>query len=421
MNVGMKGSWTDLEPQSIHKAIELWHELGSEEFISRTRFRESHRYVVVDRGQAIASKPLVAMAFQLQYGCGKDGPPRLSGGEQTRAILDRLGFELVDMQGESFGGTAQLTKVSAGPDTKFWWVNQSVNFYPVFGDGTLWAPLKDRRGQQVDHWRTLDRVLPGDLVIHYARPEVRAISRVATKPQPAYPPRGYDDVPADTKGTLVLTEPLLDIRVTRDEALAILEQGKGPVSGNGTLRNGYVFPLEPANAELLLRRAGVETSREAVPGDSPFGGPSGHYLGGATDRLAIVAIRAEQQFLRSQQLRHRGSSCALCGRHLPEELLIAAHVKPRWACSEEERMDSLNVSMLACLLGCDALFELGYVIVGEQGHIERGYRGSDDAKDRVAEIVGRQCPAHSRESRQYFAWHQQHHAARPGRHTSGER
>lgn len=144
-----------------------------------------------------------------------------------------------DIHGEASTRTAQLTKVSVGPDTKFWWVKQSVNFDPVYGGGTLWAPLKDRRGQQVDHWRTLDRVLPGDLVIHYARPEVRAISRVATRPQPAYPPRGYDDVAANTKGTLVLTEPLLDTRVPRDEALAILEQDKCPVTGGRTLRNDY--------------------------------------------------------------------------------------------------------------------------------------------------------------------------------------
>lgn len=82
MNVGMGRSWSDLKPQSIRKAIALWHELGSEEFISRTRFRESNRYVVVDRGQANASKSLVAMAFQLQFGCAKDGPPRLSGGNR---------------------------------------------------------------------------------------------------------------------------------------------------------------------------------------------------------------------------------------------------------------------------------------------------------------------------------------------------
>lgn len=183
--------------------------------------------MVIDGGQQIASKPLVVMAFQLQFGCGKDAPPRLSGGDQTRSILDRLGYKLVDLHSEKFQDTAEPSRITVGPYTRFWWANQSVNFDPVFGDGTLWAPLKDRRGQQVDHWRTLNDARPGDLVFHYASPEIRGLSRVATVPQSAYPPRGYNDVPADTKGTLLLTEPACEIRIQRSRALELLDIGHG--------------------------------------------------------------------------------------------------------------------------------------------------------------------------------------------------
>lgn len=414
MNGDMKRSWADLESRSVDKAIKLWHELGSEEFISRTRFRESHRYVVIDRGQPIASKPLVAMAFQLQFGCGKDGPPRLSGGDQTRAILDRLGYKLVDIHGEIHQEAVEPLRITVGPSTKFWWANQSVNFEPVYDDGTLWAPLKDRRGQQVDHWRTLDSVLPGDFVMHYASPEIRGLSRVATRPQPAYPPRGYDDVPADTKGTLVLTEPVHEIRVSRDQALGVLDSGHGPVTARGTLRNGYFFSLDTDRAQELLRRAGLDPAGEVVDEGAEHAELFEGYVGGASDRLAIVAVRAEQRFLREQQLRRWGSSCSLCGRSLPEELFVAAHIKPRWACSENERMDTRNVSMLACLFGCDALFELGYVVIDEQGIIERGSRGSEQVADRISDILGLRCPAHGDDSRQYFAWHRQYHSGNRG-------
>ena len=304
----MKTSWTNLEPRSIARAIELWHELGSEEFIARTRFKDSHRYVVMDRGQPIASKPLVAMAFQLQFSCGKDGPPRLSGGDQTRAILDRLGDELVDIQGENLKDTAESLRIAVGRSTKFWWANQSVNFTPVYDDGTLWAPLKDRRGQQVDHWRTLDGVVPGDLVMHYASPEIRGLSRVATMPQPAYPPRGYDDVPADTKGTLVLTEPVHEIRVSRDRALGVLDNGQGPVTAGGILRNGYFFPWiltarwsccggqawrpsgkQRMRAECIPNRSGGMLAARATDWRSWRSGPSSVSCG--TSSCAAGAIR----------------------------------------------------------------------------------------------------------------------------------
>lgn len=411
MNGDMKTSWADLEPRSIARAIELWHELGRDEFIARTRFKESHRYVVIDRGQQIASKPLLAMAFQLQCGCGKDGPPRLSGGDQTRAILDRLGYKLKDVHGEVLQATA-MPVIAVGPNSKFWWVNQSVNFDPVYDDGTLWAPLENSRGHQVDHWLTLDGVLPGDLVIHYASPDIRGVSRVATRPQPAFPPRGYNDVSANTKGTLVLTEPVRGIRVPRDSALAVLESGQGPLTAARTLRNGYLFPLNHDRALKLLRIAGLETAIETADEEAGSEAPFEEYLGGASDRLAIVAVRAEQRFLRDQQLRRWGSSCSLCGCSFPKELLVAAHIKPRWACTENERMDTRNVSMLACLFGCDALFELGYVVVGEHGIIERGRRGSQPVEDRVNGLAGLRCPAHGGDSRQYFAWHQQRHAAK---------
>lgn len=391
----MNSSLTDLEPQSIDRAIGLWHELGGEEFIARTRFKESYRYVVIDRGQRIASKPLVAMAFQLQFGCGTDGPPRLSGGEQTRAILGRLGYELVDLHRDTVQDTVEPLRITVGPTARFWWTNQSVNFNPVYGDGTLWAPLKDRRGQQVDHWRTLDGARPGDLVFHYASPEIRGLSRVATMPQPAYPPRGYDDVPADTKGTLVLTEPVHEVRVPRDLALGVLDSGEGPVNADGTLRRGYFFPLGVDKALELLRRAGLQTIRETETEARHHPETSEPFVGGTSDRLAIVAVRVEQRFLRDQQLQRWRSSCSLCGRDLPEELLVAAHIKPRWACSENERMDTRNIAMLACLFGCDALFELGYVVISEQGMIERGNRDSAQAEDRIGDIVGRPCMAMS--------------------------
>jgi hypothetical protein len=410
----MKRSWADLESRSIDRAIDLWHELGSEEFIARTRFKESHRYVVIGRGKPIASKPLLAMAFQLQFGCGKEGPPRLSGGEQTRAILDRLGYKLVDIHGEIVQDKTSPNRIAISPSTKFWWANQSTNFEPVYDDGTLWAPLKDRRGQQVDHWRTLERVLPGDLVIHYDSPEIRGLSRVATTPQPAYPPRGYDDVSADTKGNLVLTEPEQEIRIPRNQALSVLDGGQGPVTSSGTLRNGYFFPLDTDHALELLRRAGLEITSEADE-TGEHSELFERYIGGASDRLMIAAVRAEQRFLRGQQLQRRGSSCSLCGRSFPEEFLVAAHIKPRRACSENERMDTRNVAMLACLFGCDVLFELGYVVVNEQGIIELGKRGSEQVADRIQDIVGRRCHAHGDESREYFAWHRRHHYATSGR------
>src|SRR5262245_46109236 len=67
---------------------------------------------------------------------------------------------------------------------------------------------------------------------------------------------------------------------------------------------------------------------------------------------------------------HDGTgTCALCGRTYPVAFLVAAHVKQRASCSEEERRDWAHVVMPLCKFGCDDLYEHGYVSVEPGGKI----------------------------------------------------
>ena len=84
-------------------------------------------------------------------------------------------------------------------------------------------------------------------------------------------------------------------------------------------------------------------------------------LHGPFDTVRQIAVRREQAYLRKYLFSGRDAgACSLCGRVLPIELLVAAHIKRRSACSGVEKGDSKNVVPM-CLLGCDALFERGYV------------------------------------------------------------
>lgn len=84
---------------------------------------------------------------------------------------------------------------------------------------------------------------------------------------------------------------------------------------------------------------------------------------GRLDEQRQVWRRLEQKFLRKYVLKGRDcGSCYICGEELPVRLLVAAHLKPRWQCSKKEKRDFNNVVPM-CLLGCDALFESGYLMV----------------------------------------------------------
>ena len=308
--------------------------------------------------------------------------------------------------------TGTPATVPVGPATNFWWAFQSENFRHVFPEGTLWAPLKGHRGQSVPSWDTLPEVRPGDVVLNFERPAVRGISLVATRPVPSYPPlRGYKE-PAGTNGILVLTDPLYEIRIPREDAYRVLPWGQGPVNTKGGSKNGYVFRIARDAALKLLRQAGLEIGDG---GDTELGGARlsepEQYLGAPSDRWTLAAVRTEQRYLRNQQLQLRGSRCSLCGHSYPEEFLVAAHIKPRFKCSEKERLDIRHVSMLACLFGCDALFENGYLVVGADGIIRAGKPGRGQVGHYAGELLGRTCSAHDEQSQGYFVWHRKHHLA----------
>lgn len=131
---------------------------------------------------------------------------------------------------------------------------------------------------------------------------------------------------------------------------------------------------------------------------------------GKTDATGLRGIRREQRTLRWALGLGDGSNvCAICGRELPDRLLVAAHIKKRAACDESERIDIPAVAFVACLLGCDALYENGYVSVDDEGLIVAVRESPDsDLRDVVNGLVGKKAEGVSEFSSKYFAWHREY-------------
>ncbi|SEQ04209.1 hypothetical protein [Lentzea albida] len=126
------------------------------------------------------------------------------------------------------------------------------------------------------------------------------------------------------------------------------------------------------------------------------------------DGSAQVTTRKEQRELRRVLLGGRTvAPCDLCGHDFPGDFLVAAHIKKRSLCTDDERNDLTNVAMLACTFGCDSLFESGHVTVDDTGRVrawfEHGLRGR--LHDHLNELDGRPCGAHRTGSEGYFTWH----------------
>jgi hypothetical protein len=178
----------------------------------------------------------------------------------------------------------------------------------------------------------------------------------------------------------------------------------GPLGSNGIPAQKYLSPLSETDGEALLAELQV-----VVPGrnDGFLGKPDGFWDGAETDSLALGKVREEQAELRGHLLAGRAiAECSICGAALPARLLIAGHIKPRSQCSEVERRNYRTAAMLICSLGCDVLFEWGYIVVDGTGRVRPSKSPETPAvKAAVAELTGNTCLAFNRDTSHNFAEH----------------
>ncbi len=156
--------------------------------------------------------------------------------------------------------------------------------------------------------------------------------------------------------------------------------------------------LDPAPAAVLADDAGRD--EEAVAA-----------YDGELERKAIRAQRGEQAALKRRLLPGATGECALCGRVLPGALLIGAHIKKRAMCTDDEKRDLANIAMLACTLGCDSLYEHGYISVAEGGTIQASPLAADIAEVDThihTRLAGRTVTWWNPKREPYFRWHRNH-------------
>lgn len=130
---------------------------------------------------------------------------------------------------------------------------------------------------------------------------------------------------------------------------------------------------------------------------------------GPLDQEHTERARVEQGFLRQHLLKGaEEATCALCSKALPDELLVAGHIKPRSYCSRKERLDYEHIAFLVCMLGCDALYEKGFVTVLCGGTIRTASSaaaGSKTLSSTLQMLEGKRCAAWKNGTAEYFAWH----------------
>lgn len=278
-------------------------------------------------------------------------------------------------------------------------------------DNLVWG-WRDSVLDRTNHRQIAGQIRPGDLLIMGSH-----------GPNPRVPEGGWAQARLGRVLLLRFTSALYQAqtRVWPDEANGVLYPNRVDFEVVYDARPPEVVALEPEALEALRWSANTQGSpvQVVLPGgaaprfavDGGANGDAGRLNhDGAFDALAQVLVRREQRKIRDQKFGNRADlTCELCAKTFPARLVRAAHIKRRSACTPDELLD-LNNIMAACALGCDEMFEHGYVAVDDSGSVVPGKAASGDLAAAVAEISGKQCRAYGAASRDFFAWHRADHA-----------
>ncbi len=295
----------------------------------------------------------------------------------------------------------------------FWWVNQGDSFEEARKLGALWAPLEDKGGHKQPSWETLDKAKPGDVVFHFAKKKVRGISTV-TSPSRIAAIRIRDRGQWQDLGREIEVEAQdFDFTIDLEEIPVGLRRDSGagvntPFDSRGKVKQGYLFSVPDEVSRFLLTRLNLISTSSVESITTQVQKTLGTFADG-TDKAIIGTFRREQRALRAYLVQNKSLlDCGLCGKTLPPSLLVAAHIKPRSVCSEKERLDA-NVVMLACVLGCDALFEKGFIFVSEDGKVSLNPMSDASAGllEFMKDLDGQTSKAFNSESRKFFKWHRE--------------
>lgn len=289
----------------------------------------------------------------------------------------------------------------------FWWASQGETFSAI-QEGTLWTCLL-ADGTALTSRTRIKQLRLGDLVFNYASGSVRALSRVVAEWVPAPRPSSHSGRDGDPDvGWLVRTEPIetglwLDWHELKD---LISAGSPGPLNENGIPGERYLSIISDQEGERLLDRLGIDADapRERLTERSRVAELWDH---GETDAATISRRRLEQAQLREYLLGLRSAAdCAICGRELPAALLVAAHIVRRADSDNEHRKDFAAIAMLACGLGCDDLFERGYVVVDSGGVVRAGRAAETPSlESAVGLLTDNVCSAHNERTAADFAAH----------------
>lgn len=153
-----------------------------------------------------------------------------------------------------------------------WWVNQGGTYELSKRLGYLWAPLKTYWGREHAYWSTMAEVRKGDIIAHYSKGKILALSRATADVYIAERVSGFHGLQSEAWTaslgrrvdiTLFPLEPpiLIDSVAARIHELAIYQ---GPLTKNGKIKQSYLNRFTLDGLRILQEAALCEFPEWAI-------------------------------------------------------------------------------------------------------------------------------------------------------------
>lgn len=211
--------------------------------------------------------------------------------------LDALWYRVAQIEVENadqFGNTEADTMAS---EPTVWWVNQGRGYEPGDEFTYIYARQETEGGQTPYYHENVRRVEERDIIVHYAKTKIRALSRVKAPSYETEPPESLSREPREQAGwradveAVNLENPIHFEEIPEDFRL---DEEASVFDRNGKVNQGYLYELPPFLVQDLRTRFA-----DRWPTDSPWG--EAGRSGSASEQLRDKAADAVQESLEAGQ------------------------------------------------------------------------------------------------------------------------
>ncbi|MGW5075802.1 McrB family protein [Rhodococcus sp. NPDC004095] len=211
---------SEIELDHIESAIAEFDASDRRTMLKTYKFKPATGYLVRRRGKFYDPKALIGVAHK--YAAGEPLAYDTFVTDDARSRLRTLGVDVVEFRG-------------------LWWVNQGGSFKDECSGGYLWASEVTSDGRTLKHWSNVERLRPGQMVIHNAYGKIVAIGRVAGKPGKGPNPSGA--LPSSDGFVCAVDYHVLNEPIARQE-LPDSVTAASPFDRNGKTKEQYLNEIE---------------------------------------------------------------------------------------------------------------------------------------------------------------------------------